>query len=649
MSRDKAMGYVRVSTSVQVDGESLDLQRKEIEAKAQSEGFDLLEIVADEGLSGAKNDRPGLLRVMDSAKKGLIEQVIVARLSRFGRSGADVLHRIEELQRYGVGFISCKEKFDLSTPAGRMMLGLLAIISEFEREVIREQMLEGRNAKWKRRETFQGHPPYGWVWNKEKRCLELHPEQSKILKEIVLLYLDHQMPLKKIAARLKQQGVIGSRGAIPKTAHISAWIKDPILYGQYITNTSKPESEWITYDAPPIISKADYDRIQAQTSRNKLKVGRPCKDLVDRWAANILVCAECGGKIKPKVGNIRKDGSRPAYYSCYWASASESKRLEEGMFQCPLPVMKAEDVEKELLEVILFRLTFSRKSRDDLQEQLRGRIGTLEEQLKPIGEQVKGLGREKGKYEKAIKRLRQALLTSEDDFSIDEFSRTIREYGDAIKSLDSKIFELTEQSETLRRQHQESDKFDAWLENATRLAMDVRKRIKSLSPQELQEFVEGIVENRIPVSYENTSSGNVWTFLGPNEMVPCGALTWKAKVPTSKESADNKGRKPKWTVPYVERRDAPLKIQPWGLRYNPEILDKVFGLKKGTLKAHRAAALDLRRGPGSDARLLRGGRTLARRLAHHRQALSLAAPHHLRRRAHRRRVSFSEISATFQK
>ena len=81
--------------------------------------------------------------MLEAARRREIDVVLVWRLDRWGRSVADLLTTLQELQHLGVGFVSLTEALDLTTPAGRAMAALLAVFAEFEREILRERVRAG--------------------------------------------------------------------------------------------------------------------------------------------------------------------------------------------------------------------------------------------------------------------------------------------------------------------------------------------------------------------------------------------------------------------------------------------------------------------------------------------------------------------------
>jgi site-specific DNA recombinase len=135
----KAVAYIRVSTSNQVeDGVSLELQRTKVESWAQLHDAELLDVVADEGLSAKSVNRPGLQRAVELAKRHRAALVVYS-LSRLSRSTRDTLHLVAELEKAGCELVSLSEKIDTSSAGGRMVFRMLSVLNEFEREQLAER------------------------------------------------------------------------------------------------------------------------------------------------------------------------------------------------------------------------------------------------------------------------------------------------------------------------------------------------------------------------------------------------------------------------------------------------------------------------------------------------------------------------------
>jgi putative DNA-invertase from lambdoid prophage Rac len=133
-----AVSYHRVST---VDRQDPSLARDELRRAAELRGLTILEEIEETG-SGARNDRPGLRRVLELAASGKITHVLVWKLDRFGRSALDLLSNVQALERMGVAFVATSQAIEISPTSGamgRLMLTMLSAVAEFERSIIVER------------------------------------------------------------------------------------------------------------------------------------------------------------------------------------------------------------------------------------------------------------------------------------------------------------------------------------------------------------------------------------------------------------------------------------------------------------------------------------------------------------------------------
>jgi len=98
---------------------------------------------ADVGVSGSKDSRPQLNKLMAGAKQLRFDAVLVWKLDRFGRSLKHLVSALGESEALGIAFVSLRDSFDLTTPAGRLMFNMVASFAEFERDLIRERVRAG--------------------------------------------------------------------------------------------------------------------------------------------------------------------------------------------------------------------------------------------------------------------------------------------------------------------------------------------------------------------------------------------------------------------------------------------------------------------------------------------------------------------------
>jgi DNA invertase Pin-like site-specific DNA recombinase len=132
--------YMRVSTKGH--GQTTDTQAVALRDYAERRGFNVIEY-RDEGISGSKDSRPALDRLMKDARARKFDVVIVARFDRFARSVSHLLRALEEFNHLGVDFVSLSESIDTSTPMGKMIFTVLSAVAELERNLIKERVHMG--------------------------------------------------------------------------------------------------------------------------------------------------------------------------------------------------------------------------------------------------------------------------------------------------------------------------------------------------------------------------------------------------------------------------------------------------------------------------------------------------------------------------
>jgi len=148
--------YARVSTAN--NGQDPSLQTRELKEYCERRGWQLAGEYVDVGISGAKEKRPELDRLMADAYKRRFDVVIVWKFDRFARSVSHLLRALETFKAPGIEFVSFSEQLDTSTPAGKLVFTVLGAVAELERSLIIERVRAGmRNAKAKGKRI--GRPP----------------------------------------------------------------------------------------------------------------------------------------------------------------------------------------------------------------------------------------------------------------------------------------------------------------------------------------------------------------------------------------------------------------------------------------------------------------------------------------------------------
>src|SRR5712672_132301 len=139
--------YARVSTTNH--GQDVTLQTRELEQFAEARGWRMIGAYIDDGVSGAKDSRPELNRLMADAHKRCFDVVAVWRFDRFARSVSHLLRALETFSALGIAFVSLSEQMDTTTPTGKMVFTVLGAVAELERSLAERVRAGLRNARAK--------------------------------------------------------------------------------------------------------------------------------------------------------------------------------------------------------------------------------------------------------------------------------------------------------------------------------------------------------------------------------------------------------------------------------------------------------------------------------------------------------------------
>src|ERR1700674_4421727 len=144
----KAAIYARVSTTNH--GQDISMQTRELREYCERRGFEIAGEYTEVGISGSKDSRPELNRLMADAHKRRFDVVCVWRFDRFARSVSHLLRALETFNALGIAFVSLSEQMDTTTPTGKMVFTVLGAVAELERSLIAERVRAGlRNARAK--------------------------------------------------------------------------------------------------------------------------------------------------------------------------------------------------------------------------------------------------------------------------------------------------------------------------------------------------------------------------------------------------------------------------------------------------------------------------------------------------------------------
>jgi len=216
----KAIGYVRVSTDKQ--GISLEAQAEKIRAMALVQGTELIDTIVDSESAKSLN-RPGMAKLLAAVDKGKVQAIIVAKLDRLTRSVKDLCELLERFERRGVALVSVAESLDTGSAAGRLVLNIMAAVSQWEREAIGERTRDALRHKRTNGERV-GNIQFGYRLCADRRHVEPDPGEQAVLTEIQNLRQSGQT-LRGIAATLNHRALRTRRGSAWRLEHVARILK----------------------------------------------------------------------------------------------------------------------------------------------------------------------------------------------------------------------------------------------------------------------------------------------------------------------------------------------------------------------------------------------------------------------------------------
>ena len=346
MSKEKIKVYLytRVSTTMQIDGYSLDAQKTKMKAFCDYNEYEIAGEYEDAGKSGKSIEgRIAFNQMMDDIKSGKdeVSYVLVFKLSRFGRNAADVLATLQVMQDFGVNLICVEDGIDSSKDAGKLMISVLSAVAEIERENIRVQTMEGRMQKAREGKWNGGFAPYGYSLIDGK--LEVNEEEAVAIRTIFDQYVNTDLEANGIAKYLENHGIdkiARQNGTNPlfDAALIRRIIQNLVYSGKISYGRRRTEKVHGTRNEYRQVRKDDYllvdglhealvseevwEQAQVKVAAQAKKYEKVNRDKGEKihLLSGILKCPVCGsGMYGNKAIKKRKDGSnyKDFYYYGY--------------------------------------------------------------------------------------------------------------------------------------------------------------------------------------------------------------------------------------------------------------------------------------------------------------------------------------------
>ncbi len=329
--------YTRVSTDSQAEVvfNSCDAQTTKIKAFISSqEDMQVHEVYSDAGYSGATMDRPALGRLLIAIRNSDVNMVIVYKIDRLTRSPKDFYTLIEVFEKYNVAFISVTERFDTSTPSGRLLRNIMLTFAQFERELTSERTKDKMLERAKKGFYGGGLCPFGYKRVDKKLVVE--PGEADAVRRIFATYAN-TASLFQTYKTLKKEGVRNRNGKNFSQGDLAHILRRTLYTGtiQHVGHSYAGIHE-------PIVSEEQFRQAQEIHKRKVIPKWQPAKSFL---FPGLVLCKECESVMTPTYINKIKETKRKRYYyyrcTCTlkrdWAACAirqvSSTRLDEFIVQ----------------------------------------------------------------------------------------------------------------------------------------------------------------------------------------------------------------------------------------------------------------------------------------------------------------------------
>lgn len=318
----KVATYSRISTDEDRQPFSLGAQKDRLEAYISSQdGWTLTRSYTDQ-VSGKTLDRPGLGQALTDARNKRFELLLVFKVDRLARSTSGLVQVLEGLDAAGVAFRSVSEPFDTSTAAGRMMIQMLGVFAEFEREMIVERTKMGLAKKASKGEWTGGKPPYGYSYDIDQKLLVPIDKEAALIRQIFDRYAARKWGSARISKWLNERARTTRSGYAwtPKT--ILDVLRNPTYTGKLPFNGD-------VFDAAhePIIDVDLFGQTQDLLKVRREDMPLRAANATPYLLTGLLTCSRCGHGF---IGT-RASGKNAVYryYTCYCRQRNGSVKCDQ--------------------------------------------------------------------------------------------------------------------------------------------------------------------------------------------------------------------------------------------------------------------------------------------------------------------------------
>lgn len=515
-TKTKCYLYTRVSTSMQVDGYSLDAQRDKLRKYAEYEDMVVAGEYSDEGFSGkniqGRHEFQRMLQDIQDCKDG-VEYVLVFKLSRFGRNAADVLNSLQLMQDFGVNLICVEDGIDSSKDSGKLMISVLSAVAEIERENIRTQTMAGREQKAREGKWNGGFAPYGY--RLEKGELLIAEDEVDVIRTIFDRYIHTNDGVSGVAKYLNRQGFVKKlrqNGTIPgfSASFVKSIIDNPVYMGKIAYGRRRTEkkigtrnemhvveqSEFPVYEGKheAIISEEDWNLAQEKRKINAYRREKVNDPTHAHILSGILKCPCCGKSLYGNIAKAHSKDKKTRYY--YYCKNTVTPTGHECTFRLNIEQTEMNRMVASIISAMVSDPRFANA--------IKAKIGSavdtndLEKQLEALQAQLRQTLGTKARLERQMDGL--DVNDPYYDRKISDLQRRYDEQYGRIDEIEVQIDDVQSQIRNIRQEKISGD-------NIYRLLLAFDQVYEAASEVERKEFMRAFIE-RIELFPEKQLDGN---------------------------------------------------------------------------------------------------------------------------------------------
>ena len=414
--KKKCYIYIRVSTTMQVDGYSLEAQKERLMKFAEFQEMEVVREYCDAGKSGKSiTGRPEFQRMLQdvSEERDGVAFILVFKLSRFGRNAADVLNSLQFIQDYGVNLICVEDGIDSSKDSGKLTITVLSAVAEIERENILVQTMEGRKQKAREGKWNGGQAPFGYDLDSKNSTLVVNEEEAEIVRIIYDKFVHTDMGADAICNYLNQRGytkkkVRGhelnyfARGLIMKILDNPVYT-GKIAYGKNVTEKVKgtrdeyrrvKTDDYLLADRlhEAIVDEETWEAAREKRKRTGVRFVKTHSLEHEHILTGLIRCPLCGGGMSGTVQR-RQNKKTGEYKDTFYYRCHHRKKVDGKI--CDYKPMLNQKVFNAEVEEFIRYMVAGDEFRKFVQEKLEEKVDvsaleTEREQLQKQLQQVVG-------------------------------------------------------------------------------------------------------------------------------------------------------------------------------------------------------------------------------------------------------------------